>query len=95
MTSLLINPEQYQYFESILGQNGMCILVAGEYGGSEGTYFDHCLVMEEMSRASASIALSYGAHSNLCLNQIVRNGSEEQRQKYLPDVSFFFIITTM
>jgi isovaleryl-CoA dehydrogenase len=40
--------------------------------------------MEEISRASGSVALSYGAHSNLCVNQIVRNGSEEQRQKYLP-----------
>ena len=69
--------------------NRSAILVPGEYGGSEGTYMDHCLVMEEMSRGSAAIALSYGAHSNLCLNQIVRNGSEEQRQKYLPDVSTY------
>ena len=59
----------------------------GEYGGSEMTYLDHCLIMEEMSRASASIALSYGAHSNLCINQLVRNATEEQKQKYLPDVS--------
>ena len=50
------------------------------------TYLDHFLVMEEMSRASASIALSYGAHSNLCVNQIVRNGSERQKEKYLPKV---------
>lgn len=53
-------------------------------------YVEHCLVMEEMSRASASIALSYGAHSNLCINQIVRNGSEEQKDKYLPDVCYLF-----
>ena len=44
--------------------------------------------MEEMSRASGSIALSYGAHSNLCVNQIVRNGNEAQKDKYLPKVSF-------
>ena len=57
-----------------------------EYGGTEGTYLDHCLVMEEMSRFSAAIALSYGAHSNLCVNQLVRNGNEAQREKYLPEV---------
>ena len=50
------------------------------------SYLDHCLIMEEMSRASAAIALSYGAHSNLCINQIVRNATDEQKQKYLPDV---------
>lgn len=58
-----------------------------QYGGTEGTYLDHCLVMEEMSRFSAAIALSYGAHSNLCVNQLVRNGSEAQKEKYLPEVS--------
>ena len=47
--------------------------------------------MEEMSRASGSIALSYGAHSNLCVNQIVRNGNEAQKDKYLPKVSFAFV----
>lgn len=47
-------------------------------------YFDHCLAMEELSRASASIALSYGAHSNLCVNQITRNANEKQKAKYLP-----------
>lgn len=49
-------------------------------------YLDHCLVMEEMSRVSAAIALSYGAHSNLCINQICRNGDERQKQQYLPKV---------
>ncbi|KAG8037845.1 hypothetical protein G9C98_006056 [Cotesia typhae] len=49
-----------------------------------GSYLDHVIVMEELSRASASIALSYGAHSNLCINQIQRNGTEEQNLKYLP-----------
>lgn len=47
-------------------------------------YFEHCLIIEEMSRASGSIALSYGAHSNLCVNQIARNGNESQKAKYLP-----------
>ena len=47
-------------------------------------YFAHTLVMEEMSRIAGGIALSYGAHSNLCINQIVRNGNEAQKEKYLP-----------
>jgi len=47
----------------------------------------HCLIMEEISRASGSVALSYGAHSNLCVNQILRNGNEVQKDKYLPKVS--------
>ena len=51
-----------------------------------GSYTDHVIIMEELSRASGGIALSYGAHSNLCINQIVRNGNEEQRGKYLPKV---------
>ena len=49
-------------------------------------YMAHCIVMEELSRASASIGLSYGAHSNLCINQLVRNGNEAQKQKYLPSL---------
>ncbi|ELU02822.1 hypothetical protein CAPTEDRAFT_163132 [Capitella teleta] len=57
-----------------------------EYGGTGATYTDHCIVMEEFSRASGSIALSYGAHSNLCVNQLVRNGTDEQKAKYLPDL---------
>ena len=59
-----------------------------KYGGTEGSYFDHCIILEEMTRASASIALSYGAHSNLCVNQIVRNGTDAQKEKYLPKVSY-------
>ena len=59
---------------------------AVEYGGTGASYFDHCLVMEECSRAAGGIALSYGAHSNLCVNQIVRNGTEAQKEKYLPKV---------
>ncbi|TPX64915.1 hypothetical protein SpCBS45565_g05556 [Spizellomyces sp. 'palustris'] len=55
-----------------------------EYGGQAMGYLAHTIVMEEISRASGSVALSYGAHSNLCVNQIVRNGNETQKQKYLP-----------
>ena len=65
-----------------LGLHG--ITVPEEYGGSDMGYVAHMVAMEEVSRASASVALSYGAHSNLCINQIKRNGSEEQKQKYLP-----------
>lgn len=60
------------------------ITVKSEYGGSDGGYLDHVVIMEELSRASGAVALSYGAHSNLCVNQIHRNGSEEQKMKYLP-----------
>ena len=56
-------------------------------GGTGMGIFEHCIVMEEMSRSSAAIALSYGAHSNLCVNQIVRHGTAEQKKKYLPKVS--------
>lgn len=65
-----------------LGLHG--ITVPEEYGGSNMGYVAHMVAMEEISRASASVALSYGAHSNLCINQIKRNGSETQKQKYLP-----------
>ncbi|MBC7436118.1 MAG: acyl-CoA dehydrogenase family protein, partial [Bdellovibrionales bacterium] len=60
------------------------ITVSEEYGGANMGYLAHMIAMEEISRASASVGLSYGAHSNLCVNQIKRNGSEEQRRKYLP-----------
>lgn len=65
-----------------LGVHGLTVPVKD--GGAEVGYLDHCIVLEEMSRASAAIALSYGAHSNLCINQIVRNGNERQKAKYLP-----------
>ncbi|KAJ3413598.1 hypothetical protein HDV05_007823 [Chytridiales sp. JEL 0842] len=55
-----------------------------EFGGQDLGYLAHCVVMEEISRASGSVALSYGAHSNLCVNQIVRNGNKTQKDKYLP-----------
>ena len=65
-----------------LGVHGMT--VKEEYGGSELGYLAHIVAMEEVSRASASVGLSYGAHSNLAVNQLHRNGSEAQKQKYLP-----------
>ena len=68
-----------------LGELGLLgITVEEEYGGAGLGYLEHCVAMEELSRASASVALSYGAHSNLCVNQIRRNGSEAQKRKYLP-----------
>jgi isovaleryl-CoA dehydrogenase len=60
------------------------ITVEEEYGGAGMGYLEHVVAMEEISRASASVGLSYGAHSNLCVNQIRRNGSAEQKHKYLP-----------
>ena len=65
-----------------LGLLGMT--VEEEYGGSGLGYLEHVIAMEEISRASGSVGLSYGAHSNLCVNQIRLNGTEAQRQKYLP-----------
>jgi isovaleryl-CoA dehydrogenase len=65
-----------------LGLHG--ITVEEEFGGSGLGYLAHCVAMEEVSRASASVGLSYGAHSNLCVNQIRRNGSEAQKRRYLP-----------
>ncbi|WP_072393708.1 isovaleryl-CoA dehydrogenase [Hyphomicrobium sp. CS1BSMeth3] len=65
-----------------LGLHG--ITVEEEYGGSGLGYLEHVVAMEEVSRGSASVGLSYGAHSNLCVNQIRRNGSEAQKRKYLP-----------
>jgi len=68
-----------------LGALGLLgITVEEAYGGSELGYLAHCVAMEEISRASASVGLSYGAHSNLCVNQIRRYGSEEQKRQYLP-----------
>src|SRR5437763_1241107 len=65
-----------------LGLHG--ITVEEEYGGAAMGYLAHCVAMEEVSRGSASVGLSYGAHSNLCVNQIRRNGTEAQKRKYLP-----------
>ena len=60
------------------------VTVEEEYGGSGLGYLEHCVAMEEISRGSASVGLSYGAHSNLCVNQIRRNGTEDQKRRYLP-----------
>src|ERR1700754_282756 len=65
-----------------LGLHG--ITVEEEYGGAGLGYLEHCIAVEEISRGSASVGLSYGAHSNLCVNQIRRNGSEAQKRRYLP-----------
>jgi len=68
-----------------LGDMGLLgITVEEEYGGSGLGYLEHCVAMEELSRGSASVGLSYGAHSNLCVNQLRRNGSDAQKRKYLP-----------
>jgi isovaleryl-CoA dehydrogenase len=68
-----------------LGELGLLgLTVEEEYGGAGLGYLDHCVAMEEVSRGSGSVGLSYGAHSNLCVNQIRRNGSEAQKRRYLP-----------
>ena len=68
-----------------MGDMGLLgMTVAEEYGGTNMGYLAHAVAMEEISRASASVGLSYGAHSNLCVNQIAKNGSHEQKLKYLP-----------
>ncbi|TMW85967.1 isovaleryl-CoA dehydrogenase, mitochondrial [Solanum lycopersicum] len=64
--------------------NLLGITVPEEYGGLGLGYLYHCIAMEEISRASGSVGLSYGAHTNLCINQLVRNGTHEQKQKFLP-----------
>ncbi|MCG9747085.1 isovaleryl-CoA dehydrogenase [Shewanella sp. Isolate8] len=69
----------------VLGEMGLLgVTVPEEFGGADMGYLAHVVAMEEISRASASIGLSYGAHSNLCVNQINRNGNSEQKAKYLP-----------
>ena len=68
-----------------LGELGLLgMTVPAEYGGSDMGYLAHLVAMEEVSRASASVGLSYGAHSNLCVNNLYLNGTEAQRRKYLP-----------
>lgn len=62
------------------------VTVSPNYGGLSLGYFEHLIAMEELSRASGSVALSYGAHSNLCVNQIHRHGTEEQKARYLPEL---------
>ncbi|HWY16981.1 MAG TPA: isovaleryl-CoA dehydrogenase [Rhizomicrobium sp.] len=68
-----------------LGALGLLgVTVEDEYGGSGLGYLEHCVAMEEVSRGSAAVGLSYGAHSNLCVNQIRRNANDEQKRRYLP-----------
>ena len=68
-----------------LGEMGLLgLTIPGEYGGSDMGYLAHLVAMEEISRASGSIGLSYGAHSNLCVSNLYANGTPEQREKYLP-----------
>jgi isovaleryl-CoA dehydrogenase len=79
------NFDDLRTFWRKLGDLGTLGITANtEYGGTGGSYLDHVVVMEEISRACGAVALSYGAHSNLCVNQINRNGTEAQKQKYLP-----------
>ncbi|DBA72219.1 hypothetical protein WJX79_003846 [Trebouxia sp. C0005] len=70
-----------------IGEFGLHGLTApSDYGGLDVGYQHHCIAMEEISRASGSVGLSYGAHSNLCVNQLVRNANEQQKQQYLPNL---------
>ncbi len=79
------NFDQMRSFWRKLGDLGLLgVTASSEYGGSDMGYFDHIIAYEEISRASGAVALSYGAHSNLCVNQINRNGTAEQKAKYLP-----------
>ena len=74
-------PEMREVWKK-MGDLGMLGATASsEYGGSDMGYFQHCILVEEMARVSASISLSYGAHSNLCVNQINKNGTQEQKEK--------------
>src|SRR5258708_32725249 len=78
-----------------LGDLGLLgISVAEEYGGTGMGYLAHTVAMEEVSRASASVGLAYGAHSNLCVNNLYFNGTGAQKKKYLPNlVSGVFVVT--
>jgi len=79
------NNEFPQHLWKELGDLGLLgITVPEEYGGSRMSYLAHLVAFEEISRASASVGLSYGAHSNLCVNQLKLNGSDAQKKKYLP-----------
>ena len=75
-----------------LGLHG--ITISEEYGGVDMGYLAHCVAVEEISRANAAIGMSYGAHSNLCVNQIYRWGNAQQKNKYLPEIASGNILTT-
>lgn len=77
-------PEEVNLWKLMGDFNLHGITAPAEYGGLELGYLYHCIAMEEISRASGSVALSYGAHSNLCINQLVRNANAAQKKKYLP-----------
>lgn len=77
-------PQLREFYKKMGDMGFLGITVSNKYGGLDGTYLDHCIVAEEISRASGAIGLSYVAHSNLCVNQISRNGNEQQKQQYLP-----------
>lgn len=76
--------ERKEFWKKLGDLGVLGITAPTEYGGSGMSYLDHVIVVEEISRASGAIGLSYGAHSNLCVNQLVRNGNEKQKEKYLP-----------
>ena len=75
----------FQRFWKDLGKLGFLGIIAKEeYGGTGGQFLDNALIIEELSRACAAIAMNYGVHSSLCINQIHRNGNESQKKKFLP-----------
>ena len=77
-----------QHLWTELGKLGLLgITVPEDYGGSGMSYLANLIAMEEISRASASVGLSYGAHSNLCVNQLMLNGNDLQRERFLPKLS--------
>uniref|UniRef100_A0A0A1XKN1 Isovaleryl-CoA dehydrogenase, mitochondrial n=1 Tax=Zeugodacus cucurbitae TaxID=28588 RepID=A0A0A1XKN1_ZEUCU len=79
------NFKDLRAFWQKMGELGFLGITAEpDFGGTGGTYLDHCIIMEEISRAAGGVALSYGAHSNLCVNQLTKNGTQEQKEKYLP-----------
>ncbi|NQY43669.1 MAG: isovaleryl-CoA dehydrogenase [Legionellales bacterium] len=85
-----IDKENYfpKHLWKMLGAQGLLgITISEEFGGCNLGYFEHALVMQEISRASASIGLSYGAHSNLCMNQIHLHGTQQQKLEYLPKLA--------
>ncbi|KAI9587388.1 isovaleryl-CoA dehydrogenase, mitochondrial [Glossina fuscipes] len=77
-------PELRNFWKKMGDLGFLGITAEPEFGGTGGSYLDHCIIMEEISRAAGGIALSYGAHSNLCVNQLTKNATSEQKEKYLP-----------